>query len=64
MHRLDAIPVAPGAPARLEPGGQHIMLMGLSAPLADGDTLELTLTFERAGEITLDVPVSKRPAQH
>lgn len=33
------------------------MLMGLNGPLAQGDSFKLTLTFEKAGEITIDVPV-------
>ncbi|WP_353471495.1 copper chaperone PCu(A)C [Salipiger sp. H15] len=38
-------------------GGDHVMLMGLSRPLEQGATLGLTLTFEHAGEIRLEVPV-------
>lgn len=64
MQRLDAVPVAADAPARLEPGGYHIMLIGLAAPLDEGATVPLTLTFEKAGEVTLDVPVTKDVAGH
>jgi periplasmic copper chaperone A len=38
-------------------GGDHVMLMGLTRPLKTGDTITLILTFEREGEVTLDVPV-------
>lgn len=38
-------------------GGDHLMLMGLSRPMEQGATIGLTLTFERAGEIRLEVPV-------
>lgn len=38
-------------------GGDHIMLMGLKKPLNTGDTIHVTLTFERAGEVEVDVPV-------
>jgi periplasmic copper chaperone A len=64
MQRVEAVPVAPDAPARLEPGGYHVMLIGLAEPLEEGATVPLTLTFEKAGEITLDVPVSKDVAAH
>lgn len=37
-----------GQAVRLQPGGDHIMLMGLTRPLAAGDTVSLTLTFEHA----------------
>lgn len=38
-------------------GGDHVMLMGLKGALAQGDTVSVTLTFDRAGEITVEVPV-------
>jgi uncharacterized protein YcnI/copper(I)-binding protein len=41
----------------LAPGGQHVMLMGLAGPLQHGTTFPLTLGFERAGEVTVTVPV-------
>jgi periplasmic copper chaperone A len=57
MRPVDAIEVAPGAPIVLQPGGLHVMLMGLKAPLAEGETLPLTLTFETAGSVELELPV-------
>ncbi|MFD0858568.1 copper chaperone PCu(A)C [Roseovarius aquimarinus] len=41
----------------LERGGNHVMLMGLTAPLEQGDSIPVTLTFEKAGEMTVDVMV-------
>ena len=41
----------------MKPGGYHIMLMGLDAPLKEGDEIELTLTFEKAGDVKVKVPV-------
>ncbi|KAJ56154.1 copper-binding protein [Actibacterium mucosum KCTC 23349] len=38
-------------------GGDHVMLMGLTAPLVHGETVDVTLTFEKAGEMTVSVPV-------
>lgn len=43
----------------LAPGGYHIMLFGLTQDLTNGKTYDLTLRFERAGEVT--VPVTVRP---
>lgn len=42
-----------GESARLEAGGNHLMLLGLAAPLGDGETVPLTLTFENAAPISL-----------
>ena len=41
----------------MKPGGYHIMLMGLVKPLKKGDEIEITLTFEKAGAVTVKVPV-------
>jgi len=38
-------------------GGDHVMLMGLAEPMADGAVITLTLVFEKAGEVTVEVPV-------
>ena len=57
MRPVDAVEVSPGAPTLLEPGGLHIMLIGLKQKLAPGDTIPLTLVFAHAGEVTLEVPV-------
>jgi copper(I)-binding protein len=57
MRPLAAIEVAPGGPTVLEPGGTHVMLVGLGKKLVAGDTLPLSLTFEHAGTIELEVPI-------
>jgi copper(I)-binding protein len=57
MRPVEAIEVAPGAPTVLEPGGPHVMLRGLTQKLEAGATMPLTLVFERAGEVTLEVSV-------
>lgn len=57
MRPVKAIDVNVGEPAVLRPGGLHVMLIGLKAPLQEGETFPLTLRFERAGEITVDVAV-------
>ena len=54
----------PGATLEMSPGGVHIMLMGLSAPLKEGGSVEVTLTFENAGQITATVPVQGVAANH
>jgi copper(I)-binding protein len=43
----------------MKPGGYHIMLMGLVAPLKRGDEIQITLTFEKAGQVTVKVPVGE-----
>jgi copper(I)-binding protein len=57
MRPLAAIEIAAGQPTVLEPGGPHVMLIGLGKKFVEGDTLPLSLTFEHAGTIELQVPV-------
>ena len=57
MRRVDALPVGAGASVELAPGGTHVMLVGLATPLAPGATIQLTLAFATAGEVTVEVPV-------
>lgn len=57
MRRIPAIDVPAHATVNLEPGGFHVMLMGLHAPLAEGETFPITLTFEKSGSVRIIVPV-------
>lgn len=57
MRAVDGIDVPAGQTAALQPGGLHIMLMGLSAPLREGDRVPLSLTFAKGGRVSLEVPV-------
>jgi periplasmic copper chaperone A len=57
MRRLETVAIPAGETVAFSPGGAHVMLSGLTAPLREGDRLSLTLEFETAGSITLEVPV-------
>jgi copper(I)-binding protein len=41
----------------LQRGGDHVMFMGLNRALEQGDTVTVTLHFEKAGDLTVDIPV-------
>lgn len=60
MRRVEAIDVPAGKTIQLEPGGLHVMFMGLKAPLQAGTTFPMTLQFEKAGAVTTQVTVSAR----
>jgi copper(I)-binding protein len=57
MRPVAALEIAPGESTVLEPGGLHIMLIGLGEKLVEGNTLPLSLTFEDSGTIELEVPI-------
>jgi hypothetical protein len=62
MRRIGAVEVQPGKPAVLRPGGLHVMLFGLKAPLREGQSFPLTLMFERAGSVEVSVAVERAGA--
>ena len=62
MRPLSELDIPAGQPVTLKPGGEHIMLMGLSQPLRAGQTFPLTLDFEKAGSRTVTVTVEKAGA--
>jgi copper(I)-binding protein len=63
------VEVAAGQQVKFAPGSYHVMLMGLKQPLRAGDHFPLTLRFEKAGSVTVDVAVedgvaAAAPAEH
>lgn len=60
MEAIDGgLPLPAGQSVSFEPGAKHVMLMGVSDALIDGQTISLTLTFEHASEQTFAIPVQK-----
>jgi len=57
MVHLDTLDLPAGKSVVLAPGGTHLMLMGLKERLIEGARVPVTLRFERAGEVTITVPV-------
>jgi copper(I)-binding protein len=62
MRPLPAIDVKANGETMLKPGGMHVMLIGLKHPLKQGESFPLTLTFEKAGKVTVTVPIEKAGA--
>ncbi len=57
MVPVSRVDVPANGSIEFKPGGYHVMLVGLTRDLKVGDTLKLTLQFEKSGEVTLDVPI-------
>ncbi len=53
----DGIVIPAGGSVVLEPGGYHLMMMGLTGALVEGETVPVTLTFEKAGAVTVDLHI-------
>lgn len=48
----------------MQRGGKHVMLMGLNAPMEQGAMVTVTLTFEKAGDVVVEVPVDLERQDH
>jgi periplasmic copper chaperone A len=62
MRELPVVEIGPGAALTFKPGGTHMMIIGLKQPLKKGQTFPLTLDFEKAGKIDLQIPIAKAGA--
>lgn len=58
MREIDGpLEIKPGETVTLAPGGMHLMMMGLKAPLKQGEKVPLSLVFEKAGKIDVELVV-------
>ena len=64
MAEIDGLDIPTGETVKLEPGGYHIMLMGLNDPLTAGKTFDVQLKFENAGTKSVSVDVRKPKEMH
>ena len=55
---MGGLPIPAGGEVELKPMGLHVMMMGVTEKLVEGETLTLTLTFEKAGSIEIAVPIA------
>lgn len=62
MRAVERLAIPAGGTVAVEPGGLHIMLVGLAAPLKSGEAFPMTLVFEKAGRIDVSVDV-QTPAE-
>jgi len=53
----NGLPIPAGATVDLVPGGYHLMFTELRQPLVEGETVNVTLTFEKAGEMTVPLAI-------
>jgi copper(I)-binding protein len=66
MRQIDSIEIPAGKTVDLKPGGLHVMFMDIKTPLKTGASFPLTLKFEKAGDVKVNVAVQPGPpaAEH
>jgi len=57
MQPVARLEIPAGGSVELKPGSYHVMLIDLTQELKPGDEIEITLTFEKAGEVTVTAEV-------
>lgn len=63
MRKLEKIDLPAGEVVKLQPGGLHVMLIGLKQKLVPDEKVSLTLTFEDGSSLQVDAPVRKLQMQ-
>jgi copper(I)-binding protein len=61
MRQVASVSCPAGATLKVEPGGLHVMLLGLKQPLMEGSRVDLTLRFRDAGVLSIQVPIRNGP---
>ena len=61
MQRLDRVPLPPGSRVTFGPGGYHLMLMGLKAPLQTGEAVPVILVFASGAKVEAAFVVGLAP---
>jgi periplasmic copper chaperone A len=62
MRQVDYIDIPANKTVELKPGGLHVMFIGLTQTMKNGAAIPLTLRFEKAGEVKVDMKVMSQPA--
>ena len=62
-HQMGGVVIPAGETVTFEPGGLHVMFMGLKAPFKEGEKNSATLVFEKSGSVDLKFNVEKRKAK-
>lgn len=59
VHQAAGYPIVAGETLTMKPGGNHIMLMSIRSALIDGQTMQMTLNFEKGGSRKINIPISE-----
>ena len=57
MRKIDSLEIPAGGTVELKPGGYHIMLIDLNRELVAGEKVDITLKFEKAGDVKVTAEV-------
>jgi copper(I)-binding protein len=64
VHVEEGFELPAGGMIEMKRGAEHVMLMGLTDPMEEGETVTITLTFEKAGDMVVEVPVDLERQDH
>ncbi|TEW55695.1 copper chaperone PCu(A)C [Psychromonas sp. RZ22] len=64
MRQVDAVVVEANASNSLQPGGYHVMFLGLKKALSEGEIVKIALSFDNGDKVTIDAPVKKINMSH
>jgi len=64
MREVEDILIKANSEMKLQPGGFHVMFLGLKNDLIEGETAQFTLYFDNGDEVKIDAPIQKISVEH
>ena len=64
VHVEDGFELPTDGMITMKRGGKHVMFMGLKEPMEHGEMVSVTLTFEQAGDIVIEIPIDLERQDH
>ena len=64
MRMTDSVAIPAHGRVTLAPGGMHLMFNGVTTPFTEGERIPVRLTFQHAGAIAVELPVSRTAPEH
>jgi len=64
MRQVKEVVIKANSHVMLQPGGYHVMFLGLKGDLKEGQNVNITLYFDNGNEVNIDAPVQKISMSH
>jgi copper(I)-binding protein len=64
MRQVNSLDIPSKAKVELKPGGYHLMFIDIKSPLKAGESVEVQLTFEKAGKVNVKLPIQDMKPMH
>jgi copper(I)-binding protein len=64
MRQINSLDIPSKGKLELKPGGYHLMFIDIKSPLKAGESVDVQLTFEKAGKVNVKLPIQEMKPMH